>query len=278
MIPRLSRFRSFTRLPFIATAILLLPALAAPLHAGPIFLISADLRADLSFNASTVGGGPTSHAADADTGNLTNPSVSTDTAARLPLKGIDTVVTQGHATADLTPFSGNSFAAGLRFDGAAFVTVGVNKTPFTGDGSSTSITTVTFGLASSGAFDVTYDAFIGSTQPSAGTRLNIDLFDLSKNSLLSIPLTPDFTGFRETGTRQVTLAPGQYAFTVDALALANHTPGINPGDSGDIDFHITLAPRDAATAIPLPPAALPGLMILTLAAWATRNFTHPARV
>src|SRR4051812_35814928 len=79
--------------------ILCLPA--ARSSAGPVTLLSADLRADVSQDLVTIGGGPTDHKEGHDTGSLSDPKVSASATAALPFGGIDYGASRGNANATL---------------------------------------------------------------------------------------------------------------------------------------------------------------------------------
>lgn len=253
------QFWMLVMLVALSTALLPAPALA-----GPVTLTSADLRLVTSADATNVQTGATAHDEDAQSGDLTNRSVSSEATAAFPFGGTPAFpVTRARATANLSETSD-----AVVLDGVANTLIGVKSTPFSGKGSAQATAMVGFSIGAPGTYQLSYDAFVAATTPGLGSKLSIDLKDQANSALVSL----SFAGalVQEANARNVDLAAGNYSLVVDAFAPADLTNLFGVSDSGDITYRVSLSAGGAGggTAIPLPPSVLTGLMVLPVAMWA----------
>ena len=261
-------FRASLLLP-IHIGMLLVCTTSAP--AGTVTFVSADLRATVSGDALTVGGGPTSHAEDSDTGNLTDRNVSAEATASLPFSGTDFPVSRNDASATISEAGG-----GIRIDGTANSVVFVKSSPFTGKGSASSLVNLLVKVDSPGAYRLAYDAMVTALTPNGNTRLKIDLLDQASNPVSQITLASRIVQETQADSRVVNLAAGNYALSVDAAAAADMIGGFGAGDSGNIQFAVTLADASGGgggggVVIPLPAGVWMGLAMLPVLFWGMRK-------
>jgi len=228
---------------------------------GPVTFMSADMRADVSVDAITVGGGATSHKEGHDTADLTKRVASAEATASLPFSGLDYPASRGSARANFNPDD-----AGFRLDGNADAVVFVKSTPFSGSGTSQALTTLNFNLATPGSYDLRWEAGVLATTLSEKTRLNLSLLDSHGTSLALVNLGATISD-RQSGTRALDLAAGDYSFGLDAQANADLVGRLGEGDSGNVSYQVSLAPSagTGGVTIPLPPALAPGLGVLGVA-------------
>jgi hypothetical protein len=235
-------------------------AFAATIHAGPVNLLSANLTADVSQDLSTIGGGPTDHQEGHDTGDLTKRSVTATATASLPFGGINYGASRGNATAKFDLLNETT----LTLDGLVDSTVFVKSSPFTGKGNAHALTTLFFSVTGNEAYTLHYDAtLIG--QVASAAKLRVDV--VNDNSAIQDSVTLDAANSAQpqSGSRNLTFAPGNYGVVLDASATADPVAiGNAAGDSAQVSYSVTLQPA-GSVAIPLPASFLPGAVVLTAA-------------
>jgi hypothetical protein len=223
-------------------------------------MLSADLRADVLQDLTTIGGGPTDHKEGHDTGDLNKRNASASATAALPFGGIDYGASRGNASAKFDLLNGTT----LTLDGQVDSTVFVKSTPFTGKGNAHALTTLFFSVTGDEAYTLRYDAtLIG--QAASAARLRVDVVNDNSAIQDSVALDATDSGQAKSGLRGLTLAPGNYGLTLDASAVADPVAiGNAAGDSAQVSYRVSLAPAGAVS-VPLPAGAVPGAIVMAAA-------------
>lgn len=239
---------------------------AARTIAAPVTLLSANLKADVTQDLTTIGGGPSDHKDAHDAGDLTKRSVFASATAALPFGGINLGASRGNASMDLTtPDDGISLA------GSISSIVFVKSTPFTGSGAASASATVVFTVPSPGSYRFSWNATLQSQAP-ASAHVRADIKDATSALLASIDLAGDIVGNPQAGSHDLALAAGRFTFDLDAGGVANPVAvGNAEGDASTINYAVSLSAAASSsgggTTIPLPAPLLPGAIGIAAVIW-----------
>jgi hypothetical protein len=208
---------------------------------------STSLKADAS---SSLKGAQSDEKTATDTGDLADPNVAATANASLPAGESGNATASGNVDADL-----NDGGDVLTITGSASADVS-DVNPFEAQGNSVATIILPFTIGEDSIASLSYDLVIRSMVQN-NSKVTINWSRQGATSAIFYKV------FNESvkGTLEQQLAPGGYNLIIDAGALATNK-GV-PGEQGDASFNVTITAAPASTAIPLPAAVYPGLVLLT---------------